>query len=179
MNNYNQQNMNIPDNQLMAMANNIELNGTPINNIKYPQQNNNFDNNSMNMIIDEITNKLKNNGLLPQQPLNENNKTQKILQNELEHVNLNDGDNDYIVKKNIKKSIDKDYLTWLFNTNSFKDFIIIFVLYFLLSQNMIKDFFSQFFSGLNADEDGKVGINGVVIYGLIFAILFVAIKNLA
>jgi hypothetical protein len=177
MNNYNQpNNMNIPDNQLMAMANNIELNGTPINNIKYPQQNTNFDNNSMNIIIDEITNKLKNNGLLPQQPLNNN--VQKKLQSELEHVDLNDDDNDYIIKKNIKKSVDKDYLSWLFNTNSFRDFIIIFVLYFLLSQNMIKDFFGQFFSGLNADEDGKVGINGVVIYGLIFAILFVVIKNL-
>ena len=129
MNNYNQQqnNMNIPDNQLMAMANDIELNGTPINNIKYPQQNNNFDNNSMHMIIDEITNKLKNNGLLSQQGTQ--NKTKK-LQSELEHVDLNDDDNDYIIKKNIKKSVDKDYLSWLFNTNSFKDFIIIFVLYF-------------------------------------------------
>ena len=48
-----------------------------------------------------------------------------------------------------------------------KDAIIIFVLFFLMSQDMIKELFSQYFTSINPDESGKVGAKGVIIYGII------------
>jgi hypothetical protein len=58
------------------------------------------------------------------------------------------------------------------NCFGIKDFILLFVIYFLLSQDMIKDFFSKYFSSLNADSDGKVNVQGVIIYGLILTVFF-------
>jgi hypothetical protein len=37
---------------------------------------------------------------------------------------------------------------------------------------MIKDLFSKYFTSLNADSEGKVNVQGVIIYGLILTVLF-------
>ena len=50
-----------------------------------------------------------------------------------------------------------------------KEFVLIFAIYIFLSQDMIKDFFSEYFTSLNPGEDGKVGVRGIVIYGLILS----------
>ena len=42
---------------------------------------------------------------------------------------------------------------------------------------MIKELFAQYFTSINPDENGRVVAKGVVIYGIIFAILFIIIKN--
>jgi hypothetical protein len=42
---------------------------------------------------------------------------------------------------------------------------------------MIKDFFSKYFNSLNPDDEGKIGIGGVIIYGLILTVLFMIIKK--
>lgn len=72
-----------------------------------------------------------------------------------------------------------DYAGWFFDECfNYKDFILLFVIYFILSQEMIKDFFSKYFSSLNPDSEGKVGVQGVIIYGLILTILFMLARNL-
>lgn len=59
-----------------------------------------------------------------------------------------------------------------------KDFVILFGVYFLLSQEMIKDLFAQYFTSLNPDDTGKVHVKGVIIYGLILTILFMVMRKL-
>jgi hypothetical protein len=72
-----------------------------------------------------------------------------------------------------------DYVGWFFDECfNYKDFLILFILYFVLSQEMIKDFFSKYFSSLNPDDEGKIGVQGVIIYGLVLTILFMVIKKL-
>ena len=58
-----------------------------------------------------------------------------------------------------------------------KDFIVLFGVYFLLSQEMIKDLFAQYFTSLDPDENGKIHVKGVIIYGLILTILFMIIRK--
>ena len=58
-----------------------------------------------------------------------------------------------------------------------KDFILLFSIYFILSQDMIKDLFSSYFTSLNPDDDGKVGVKGVILYGLILTIVFMIFKK--
>lgn len=59
-----------------------------------------------------------------------------------------------------------------------KDFVILFGVYFLLSQEMIKDLFSQYFTSLNPDDTGRVNVKGVIIYGLILTILFMILRKI-
>jgi hypothetical protein len=63
----------------------------------------------------------------------------------------------------------------LFN---FKEFIILFGIYFLLSQEMVKDLFAQYFTSLNPDDSGRVHVKGVIIYGLILTVLFMILKKI-
>ena len=71
-----------------------------------------------------------------------------------------------------------DYTGWFFDECfNYKDFLILFILYFVLSQEMIKDFFAKYFSSLNPDDEGKIGVQGVIIYGLVLTILFMVIKK--
>ena len=72
-----------------------------------------------------------------------------------------------------------NYTVWFFDECfNYKDFLVLFVLYFVLSQEMIKDFFAKYFSCLNPDDEGKIGIQGVIIYGLILTVLFMVIKKI-
>ena len=59
-----------------------------------------------------------------------------------------------------------------------KEFIILFGVYFLLSQEMVKELFAQYFTSLNPDDSGRVHVKGVIIYGLILTILFMVLKKL-
>ena len=71
-----------------------------------------------------------------------------------------------------------NYINWFFDDClNYKDFLILFILYFVLSQEMIKDFFARYFTCLNPDDEGKIGVQGVIIYGLILTILFLVIKK--
>ena len=68
---------------------------------------------------------------------------------------------------------------WFFDECfNYKDFLVLFILYFTLSQEMIKDFFARYFTSLNPDNEGKIGVQGVIIYGLILTILYMIIKKL-
>jgi len=130
----------------------------------------------------------------------------KINENELYNNNDGDSDNNSSSRKKSKSSKSKnkvvevvetiedfvtdakkinstntysDYPSWFFDDCfNYKDFLILFILYFVLSQDMIKDFFAKYFTSLNPDNEGKIGVQGVIIYGLILTILFMIIKKL-
>lgn len=71
------------------------------------------------------------------------------------------------------------HVQWFFDECfNYKDFLILFVLYFVLSQEMIKDFFSKYFTSLNPDSEGKVGVQGVIIYGLILTVIYMLVRKL-
>ena len=89
-----------------------------------------------------------------------------------------------IIKKNIETMINtvhpeaSSYFDWFHDENfNIRDFLLLFGLYFLLSQNMIKDFFGSYFTCLNPNSEGVVDIKGVIIYGLILTIAFVVIRK--
>ena len=86
---------------------------------------------------------------------------------------------DFVNNKTNTTKTYSDYTGWFFDECfNYKDFLILFTLYFILSQEMIKDFFAKYFSSLNPDHEGKIGIQGVIIYGLILTVLFMVIKKI-
>lgn len=86
---------------------------------------------------------------------------------------------DFVINNENSPKSYSEYAGWFFDECfNYKDFLILFILYFVLSQEMIKDFFSKYFSSLNPDTEGKVGVQGVIIYGLILTVLFTVIKKL-
>ena len=168
----NMNNMDNINNNLLNMANNIDnlsLDGLNLSNY----------NKSDFKIKDKIS---ENNTLIK-------TLTKEIINNIKDDDNLSSKITNKIVKKKKPKEEEKienfvvednndSYLGNLINGENLKDFIIIFVLYFLLSQEMIKDFFGNYFTSLNPDDEGKVNVQGVIIYGLIFSFLFIIIKRL-
>jgi hypothetical protein len=92
-----------------------------------------------------------------------------------------------IIKDKIENFVDeqlpikgggKTIMTYIFDDCfGIKDFILLFSIYFILSQDMIKDLFSSYFTSLNPDDDGKVGVKGVILYGLILTIAFMLFKK--
>jgi hypothetical protein len=96
---------------------------------------------------------------------------------DFDHEPIKEELQDYVLDSNpIPAS--NGYLSWLFNSGfDYKDFLILFILYFILSQEMIKDFFAKYFNCLNPDDEGKINIQGVIIYGLILTIFFMLVKK--
>jgi hypothetical protein len=96
------------------------------------------------------------------------NKIKNLLKENFEEIL----DNDSILKKS------KNYLDIIFDDCfSLKDFFLLFSIYFILSQDMIKDIFAQYFTCINPDDFGKVGAKGVIIYGLILTVFFMIIRK--
>lgn len=85
--------------------------------------------------------------------------------------------NNEIIKKNKKgiKKIEKKTKSFL-NIN-YKEFALLFFIYFLLSQEMIKDGFALYFTSLNPDDSGRIGVKGVIIYGLLLTTIFILLRN--
>ena len=59
-----------------------------------------------------------------------------------------------------------------------RDPLLIWIIFILLSQNFIKQLIGKYVKQINPNEEGVVTFMGVVIYGLIFAVLFGLIKFL-
>jgi Fe2+ transport system protein B len=99
-------------------------------------------------------------------------------------------DKNYKYKNEIKKKfetmmtetgipVSESFSSYIFDDLfNLKEFIILFGVYFLLSQEMIKDLFAQYFTSLEPDETGKVHVKGVIIYGLILTILYMVLKKI-
>ena len=122
---------------------------------------NNLANESANELMDELASESNKN-------LNKKNKKKKDLEHSIKTF----------IKSSNPVPATNDYLTWIFDDCfNIKDFIVLFMLYFILSQEMIKDFFSKYFTSLNPDSEGKVNIQGVIVYGLILTVLFMIIRK--
>ena len=85
--------------------------------------------------------------------------------------------NNEVIKKNKKgiKKIEKGAKSFL-NIN-YKEFALLFLIYFLLSQEMIKDGIAIYFTSLNPDNSGRIGVKGVIIYGLLLTTIFILLRN--
>lgn len=172
--------------------NETNLNGTSLNDLSgYHNSTNTEDNNTLiKSLTKEILSNIKENNI----DLYDDNlsKSSKYYDDELESEETISKKKKKKKEKGVKEEL-KDYIKTknpLPSTNSYlfgifddcfsiKDFIILFVIYFLLSQDMIKEFFSKYFTSLNPDDEGKVNIQGVIIYGLILTVLFMVSKRVA
>jgi hypothetical protein len=56
------------------------------------------------------------------------------------------------------------------------DFILLFIIFMLMSQQFVKNFIGTYIKAININESGVVPFSGVVIYGLIFVSLFISSK---
>lgn len=180
MNNYNNMtDQNVSEwqnnNNYPLMTNDISLNGTNINDLTdYNKKTDSvsIDNKSLiKTMAKEIVNNLKENNI----ELFDN---ASMLSNKLieDYDDILDIDTKSV--KNESKQTD-NYMNWIFDECfNIKDFIILFILYFLLSQDMIKDFFGKYFTSLNPKSDGAVDLTGVIIYGLILTTLFMIIRKI-
>ena len=137
-----------------SRLNNDEFNGTQLSN-----------NNDIKMISKELLNGLKSN-----------------------NISLHDNDSLYDETTNIKKKIknkkkilnyddDSRILThFLYDKICFKELLLLFSLYCILSISMVKNFFGYYFTSLNGDDSGVVMISGIITYGLILTTLFMIFK---
>ena len=62
--------------------------------------------------------------------------------------------------------------------NWLKEFAIILIIYIVLSQKFIQDFIGKYIKYINPRDDGTVSFIGIVIYGIILAVLYILIKKL-
>lgn len=120
--------------------------------------------------IDELINQI-NTETDESQPKKKTNKIKSNKKNKLD----TDTDED----KKEKKEVKKNKFKFPFKIPEFiRDPLLIWVIFILLSQNFIKQLIGKYVNHINPNEDGVVSFLGVVIYGLIFAVLFAIIKFL-
>jgi len=55
---------------------------------------------------------------------------------------------------------------------------IVFTVFLILSQPVVRNTFARYIGQLNPNETGEVPFSGIVIYGLIFAILYAVFERL-
>ena len=197
---------NLSNDNLINLANNIDpntLNGTILDDnditktYTHTHRNKNKDNTSLiKSLTKEIINNLKENNMsiYDNSSINSRNKkNDECNDNETNYSSNSEIKNsskknkkikdiketieDFVVNNEIPDA--KNYIQWFFDDCfNYKDFLVLFILYFVLSQEMIKDLFSKYFTSLNPDIEGKVGVQGVIIYGLILTILYMMVKKL-
>lgn len=60
----------------------------------------------------------------------------------------------------------------------FKEMLLILIIYIILSQNLVKGFFGKYIKYINPANDGNVPFIGIVIYGIILAVIYIVLKKL-
>jgi hypothetical protein len=75
-------------------------------------------------------------------------------------------------------SNDEDEKLYSNIVNIAKDPVVLLILYVILSQDSVKSFFGTYIKQINPQDDGSVSFMGIVIYGLILAVLFVIVRQL-
>lgn len=192
-------------NDLNNLIEDISLDGTNINDlpkINYaPRKPNLLNKNILKTITNEIITNLKDdseddsfrastsvneNNYLENNYLDNNIPKEEQCVNNKQKIKKNKEKLDDMIKDNLENFVEdkipiknsKNFLSYLFDDCfGIKDFILLFSIYFILSQDMIKDLFTGYFTCLNPDEEGKVGVKGVIVYGLILTIIFMLSKK--
>lgn len=147
--------------------NETKFNGTDL----YEHKNTNVNDNEslINIITNEITNRLGNKQIsTDMQEFKSNNIKSKGKEKIIEKITKN-------INATTKES--KSIIEKIISYADVRDFVIIFVIFFLLSQDMIKDFFSEFVTYLDPDDEGKIGIKGVTAYGILLGVLFLVVRK--
>lgn len=164
--------------------NKIDLNGTALNDLSNGA--NSSDNSSLiKSLTKEIISNLKDSNIdLSEERLSKKDDTDSESESSFRRKkkkkskSVKEELQDYVEDKNPVQSTNK-YLSMIFDESfDIKDFFLLLGIYFLLSQNMIKDFFGKYFTCLNPDDEGKVHVQGVIVYGLILTILYMLLKKL-
>jgi hypothetical protein len=195
------------NNNLNTLIEDISLDGTNLNDlskINYTSKKSNIINkNMLKTITNEIINNLKENSndennidILDDEIDDEKQNIddeETIIDDEKQIINgkkkskkKNKEKLDNFIKNNIENFVEdkipiknsKNILAYIFDDCfGVKDFILLFSIYFILSQDMIKDLFAGYFTCLNPDNEGKVGVKGVIVYGLLLTIIFMLSKK--
>jgi hypothetical protein len=154
----------------MKIIDELSLKGTDLE----ENSSNNLSNNEnlIKSITDEISKRLGTDKNLVKNNLNKELKKEKSNDNKL--LKKQDDTNDTNNEKNSKS---QSLMEKIINYNDIKDGAILFVIFFLLSQDMIKDFFCEYINCIGGDDEGKVNIKGVIIYGIILSILFLIVRK--
>jgi len=189
-------------NQMQTFNNTSPFNNPSINNPNLINnsvlQNTNQETNLVKSITKELINNLRENNIIIRDD-NNSFDTKKDDNDYSEDMNYEDMNEDFIKTKKksknfeyndeLKKGIENMMIengvqvptsmsAYLFDELfNLKEFIILFGVYFLLSQEMIKDLFAQYFTSLNPDDTGRVNVKGVIIYGLILTVLYMIMKK--
>jgi len=94
-----------------------------------------------------------------------NKKTEESDDGEIKKMKKDNKNN-----KEKKKCKQIDYEDYVY------DFILLFIIFMLMSQQFVKNFIGTYIKVININETGVVPFSGVVIYGLIFVSLFISSK---
>lgn len=125
-------------------------------------------------MINDINTNIKN------QPSNDNDKDQNELKNKHIKNKKNEESNDEEIKKMRKDKREKknknDKCKKIEYDDYIYDFILLFIIFMLMSQQFVKNFIGTYIKAININESGIVPFSGVVIYGLIFVSLFISSK---
>jgi hypothetical protein len=186
---------------MASTIDNITLNGTNLDEINIESNNKNTpspsyndnkytDKNFIKSLTKEIINNIRENDISVYDNLtnrqNDNIDNIDIIDEDKLDVPILPKKKNKNSKENFKKSIEtmintnntSTIVSWFFDECfNVKDFILLFSIYFILSQDMIKDFFGKYFTSLNPNNDGTVDVKGVIIYGLILTVLFMVLKK--
>lgn len=111
-----------------------------------------------------------------------NNKDQKKDDNQIKKTKqekqIKQGKQEKDHMTNTDNKNDKlDIIDKIINYNDIKDFGILIIIFFLLSQDMIKDFFAEYINCISPDDEGKFNVKGVIVYGIILSILFIVVRK--
>ncbi len=184
---------NFSNDNLINMANSIDpnsLNGTTLDDNNdmgkmFVSKNKNNDNKSLiKSLTKEIINNLKENNMSLYDNSSINSRTKRLNDDNEEEDNItnysssNNSSSSKQKKHKKKKEIDIK--------EKIEDFVVggespdttNYVQWFFDDCFNYKDFFSKYFTSLNPDNEGKVGVQGVIIYGLVLTILFMVIRKL-
>ena len=193
MNNIGQPRLNSSLNGISNMGGNMQ--GTPISQLLNDNDNNdNNDNNDTNNTINvpiKVPKQINDIKKLVN-TINEKEQDEKNKKRKLKKIEYTDEDTDDIItskKINKSKKIDTDTdeednkKDKKKNKNIafqipeiIKDTGLIWVIYLVLSINIIQKFIAKYMTSLNPNEDGVIPFKGVAAYGLILALLYLVIK---
>jgi cation transport ATPase len=117
-------------------------------------------------MINDINNNIKNKDIQNETNNKEKEKNESKSKEEIDEIQIKK-----MKKKNKKnKSKQTEYEDYIY------DFILLFIIFMLMSQQFVKNFIGTYIKAININEQGVVPILGVAIYGLIFVSLFISSK---
>lgn len=124
-------------------------------------------NNDIKMISQEILDGLNNNNisLHDNESIEVHKKKKKVKKEPKQETQHDDYEGDV-----------KCVTSFISEKFNLRELVLLFALYFVMSQEMVRDFFAGYFSSLNPDAEGNVRVQAILTYGLIFTLLFFILK---